>query len=285
MRNGNVAPQFEITKCLKDCLDLLSKYNIQVGTVIIDSAGYNTELTKFLNDRNLKFLIRPRLVLTNKPIQNALNATTEWSRTEIRTSNSIWDCEISDIPYSMHGSDTTYRLITIRNPSKANIKKNETAEEKIVRENREEKMKTLREKKLLKPYRNIGRSKQKGKRFEGYEYKFVLTNDYSLMPKEVFEQFHKRGGQERRFDWMKNDFGWALPPFMKMNQNTVFMIAAALANNIFRGVVKILKKDIPQLRLTARLREFIYEFINVACSYANETYTFYNTNIAFEKIS
>jgi len=285
MRNGNVAPQFEITKCLKDCLDLLDKHKIQIGTIISDSAGYNADFIKLINDRHINFLIRPKVNLKTERVQDALNNYSEWTRTEIRTSNSIWDCEVGDIPFSIHGSDIKYRLITTKAPRVETIKKNETDEERIDRENKEAKMNDLRERKLVKFSLVFGLYPPKGKPFEGYEYKFFLTNDHSITPKEVIESYHKRGGEERRFDWMKNDFGWALPSFMRMNQNTVFMIAAALANNVFRGVVKIFKKEIPQLRLTARLREFIYEFITVACSYMDGVYTFYSTDIAFEKIA
>ena len=82
----------------------------------------------------------------------------------------------------------------------------------------------------------------------------------------------------------KNDFGWRLPPFMNMNENTVFFIAASLANNIFRGMVRVFKKSIPELRLNMRIGKFQSIFIGVACSLINDTYEFYNTDIAYEKI-
>lgn len=145
------------------------------------------------------------------------------------------------------------------------------------------KMEALRKKGLLKgdqkPYK-----KGHWKDYKRYKLKIIITNDWKKTPEEVVFEYNKRGGAERKFDFMKNDFGWKLPPFMKMNENAVFMIASALANNIFRGMVELFKKQVPELKSNARLKEFQFIFIDVACSVIDKTYVFFNTNIAYEKL-
>ena len=119
------------------------------------------------------------------------------------------------------------------------------------------------------------------KKIDGYLYKFFITNDFEKTSEGIVNEYNKRGNAERKFSFLKNDFGWRLPPFMNMNENTVFMIAAALANNIFRGIVKLFKKTIPTLRLNARLPAFIFEFISVGCSYVNRFFEFDNSDIDY----
>ena len=92
------------------------------------------------------------------------------------------------------------------------------------------------------------------------------------------KEYNRRGAAERNFSFLKRDFGWSMPPFMNMNENLVFLIAAALANNLFRSVVKLYNKTIG-LKLTARLREFIYLIISVSCEYiGGGVYKFHSDN-------
>jgi hypothetical protein len=72
-------------------------------------------------------------------------------------------------------------------------------------------------------------------------------------------------------------------PFMNMDANAVYLIVQALTNNIFRGMVILFKEKIPQLKLTARLKQFQRVFIMVVCSYINKEFIFY-TDMPYEKI-
>ena len=144
-------------------------------------------------------------------------------------------------------------------------------------------MKVLEEKKMLK---GDTKAYQQGhwKTYKQYKVKLIITNDLKSSPEEIIMAYNKRGDAERKFDFMKNDFGWEYPPFMRMNENAVFMIAAALANNIFRGMVILFKKFVPELRLNARLREFQFFFINVACALINNQYIFYDPDIPYDEL-
>jgi len=117
-----------------------------------------------------------------------------------------------------------------------------------------------------------------------YAYKMIITNDKASSAKELVEFYNQRGTSERNFDTMKNDFGCKLPPFSNMRENAVFLIIAAITNNVYQAVIRKLKKKVKEIRINARLRDFIYMFMSVACELTDTEYVFYDTNIAYEKI-
>lgn len=123
------------------------------------------------------------------------------------------------------------------------------------------------------------------KNIDGYTYKFYVTNDFKKPAEEIVREYNKRGDAERKFSYMKQEFGWRLPPFQWMAENNVFLIAASLANNIFVGMKIMFKKKIPKhINIKARLKDFQFTFIDVACAYVDKIYTFYNTDIEYHKL-
>lgn len=117
-----------------------------------------------------------------------------------------------------------------------------------------------------------------------YAYKMIITNDLTSSVEELFAFYNQRGTSEKNFDALKNDFGWKLPPFCKMNENTVFLCIAALVNNVYHALLKVLNTKVKQVKRSFRLREFIFIFMSVACARVNRCYVFYDTEIEFEKI-
>ncbi|MGQ0828920.1 MAG: transposase [Bacteroidota bacterium] len=288
MRNGNAAPSFQIKQCLENCLNLLEESKIRIGRVISDAAGYNKEVFEMLDAKGIKFNVRFPFQRKMETFKVELKKCNTWRKTQIETANFFWDCEIADIPYKMFDLPVekrvskTWRVVAMRIPTSQTQKKIDTGEWE--RKNSiNEKMKNLSAKKMLKEpgktYKDIH-----WKEIDGYLYKFFITNDEDKTSEEIILEYNKRGNAERKFSFLKQDFGWRLPPFMNMNENAVFMIAAALANNIFRAMVILFKKDVPQLRLNARLREFQYIFINVSCAYINDQFVFYEEDILYEKL-
>ena len=186
-----------------------------------------------------------------------------------------------DLPVERRVSKT-WRVVAMRMPTLQTLQNTDT-EEWNRRNAVDEELKRLNKKKALKEpgktYVDIH-----WKEIDGYLYKFFITNDFDKPAEEIVVEYNKRGNAERKFSFLKNDFGWRLPPFMNMNENAVFMIAAALANNIFRAMVLLFKKDVPQLRLNARLREFQFIFINVACAYINDQFVFFEQDILYDKL-
>ncbi len=273
MRNGNSSAEFKIKECLEQCLDLLAKYKIRVGKVICDAAGYNRPLMEMLHSRGIKFNIHAKLNKNFKIMTSEIETWKLWNKAELETANHFMDCELADIPYAMHGSSTKHRLIVARMPI------HQTRGSLAARE----KMKELATKKLLKA-ENRTYKLGKWKRHKNYKYKLIISNDFSKTPTELLLEYNKRGDSERKFDFMKNDFGWRLPPFMQMNENTVFLIASALANNIFRAMVTLFNKKGAQIRVNARIPDFISSFIIVVCELIKDKYIFYNTHFNYEKM-
>jgi hypothetical protein len=284
MRDGYANGHFEFNKCLQNSLNLLSEANITIGRVISDAAGYNKMAFEQLHAKGIKFLVRFPMQSKMETFKSSLISCGNWRKTEIQTAKFNWDCEVGDIPYKMHDHysigyvSPTWRVVAMRVPVKET-----DIDKRIVQELNRKKLKTLAARKKLKEF---AKSNNEGKwvTIGNYKYKFIITNDFEKKAEDLMVEYNKRGTTERIISFMKNDFGWKLPPFMNMNENTVFIIAASLANNIFKGIVGVFKKSIPELRLNMRLREFQFVFIDVACALIKGVYEFYNTEIAYEKI-
>jgi hypothetical protein len=279
MRSGDANSRLHIHKCLSDCLEVLDDSNIRIGRVISDAAGYNKDAMKMLDDRGIIFNMRFPHQKMMKTFNRQLSRQDGWRETRIGTANFRWDCEIADIPYTMHKLYQPWRVVAIRVPT------DETAEELYGKEE-------LKKRKKLKEEFAKQRLKEgaklydggKWKEIDGYLYKFIITNDFAKGSEDLVVEYNRRGNSERKFSFMKRDFGWRMPPFCLMKHNTVFLIATALANNVFRGMVRKFINNVPDMKFSQRLAEFIKNFILVACEYVNGEYDFSNTDIAFEEI-
>ncbi len=282
MRDGYANAFFEYNNCLQNCLALMAESKIKIGRVISDAAGYNKESFEMLNANGIKFIVRFPYQSKMETFNTALRNCTNWRKTEISTANFNWACEVGDISYKMFDhyslkqASPTWRVVAMRIPvidiDKDSRETKQANSEKLIELRKGNKLKGEG-----KPY-----SEGKWVTIGNYMYKFIITNDYRKSADELITEFNKRGYAERIFSFMKQDYAWRLPPFMNMNENTVFMIAAALANNVFRGIVKLFKKKLPWLRKETRIRDFIFTFINVSCAYIDKTYIFYSTDIEYE---
>ncbi len=119
-----------------------------------------------------------------------------------------------------------------------------------------------------KPYRLVI---QRQKRTEGdldiwegeYTYRCILTNDYKSSARDIVEFYNLRGGKERIFDEMNNDFGWNRLPKSFMAQNTVFLLMTALIRNFYKDIMQRLRTGEFGLRATSRIKTFVFKFISV----------------------
>lgn len=283
MRDGYANSTFEYNNCLQNSLKLLEESKVKIGRVISDAAGYNKEAFEMLNSKGIKFIVRFPYRSKMETFNSALRNCSNWRKTEITTANFNWVCEVGDVSYKMHDhysldyASPTWRVVAMRIPIIEFDK--DTRDNKEINEYKLDKLrKSNRLKGEGKPY-----SEGKWVTIGDYMYKFIITNDHKKTAEELITEFNKRGYAERVFSFMKQDYAWRLPPFMNMNENTVFMIAAALANNVFRGIVKLFKKKLPWLRRETRIGDFIFTFINVACMYHGRgVYEFFTEDIDYE---
>lgn len=96
---------------------------------------------------------------------------------------------------------------------------------------------------------------------EASVYRSIITNDYEMSDIEVFKFYNQRGGKEREFDVMKNDFCWGNIPFSNIYENTVFLILTAMARNIYSYLINIFSSGNKLLKQTFRVKKFIFRFI------------------------
>lgn len=96
-----------------------------------------------------------------------------------------------------------------------------------------------------------------------YVYRAILTNDWTSPDLDVVLFYNARGGSERNFDALNNDFGWSRLPFSFMNQNAVFMLFMAMVKNFYHFILGRLSDVVPGLSSVSRLKKFIFCFLSV----------------------
>lgn len=90
----------------------------------------------------------------------------------------------------------------------------------------------------------------------------IITSDWTSSEKEIIEFYNKRGGIERVFDQMNNDFNWSHLPSSEMKNNTVMMILMAVLRNFYTCFVRHLAVVTKGLfKANKRLKAFIYDFL------------------------
>lgn len=97
-----------------------------------------------------------------------------------------------------------------------------------------------------------------------FTYRSILTDDWQSTEKEVIEYYNQRGGSEKIFDIMNNDFGWSHMPFSFLNENAAFMIITAMIKNFYNYFVAIVSKTFKGINPTTRIKRFIFRFISVS---------------------
>jgi hypothetical protein len=99
---------------------------------------------------------------------------------------------------------------------------------------------------------------------DNFIYRSILTNDRESTEKGVIEYYNQRGGSEKNFDVLNNDFGWNHLPCSFMNENTVYLIIMAMAKNFYNYFIEKVANVFEDIKPTTRLKHFIFRFISVA---------------------
>lgn len=96
---------------------------------------------------------------------------------------------------------------------------------------------------------------------DAYQYRAIITNDFEKDLHESVEFYNQRGGAEKQFDILKNDFGWSSLPFSSLAENGVFMYFAAICRNLFITVIQEFAQRYKNITSTSRMKRFIFAFI------------------------
>jgi len=99
---------------------------------------------------------------------------------------------------------------------------------------------------------------------DNFTYRSILTNDRESTEKGVIEYYNQRGGSEKLFDVMNNDFGWNHLPCSFMKENTVYLIIMAMAKNFYNYFIEKVANVFEDIKPTTRLKRFIFRFISIA---------------------
>lgn len=289
-RNGDAGSRFQIYECLENCLNILDQEGVRIGRVISDSAGYNKKAIAMMNSRGIKFNMRFPHKNNMESFDKLLTKCNTWKTTEIKTSNLIWDCEIADIDYVMSKNfyenvpEQKCRVVAIRIPTQRTRRKGQSKEALRNRALYKRHLRELRKNKVLKEPAKPFEDKH-WKKIGGYEYKFFITNDFEKGSEDIVIEYNKRGGAERKFHFMKEDYGWEIPPFSNMNENTVFLIASSIANNIQKSTLIMFQKELPMLNRRSQLVNYFKYFIIVSCAYLGSgQYKFSPDKIVYENL-
>ena len=248
-RSGNAPPEFETQESLEKCLKVLSQHEIPIDLIRSDGGGYTKKVTNFIQSKGIKFLIGADWA--NRTYSLCQEHVKYWRKAKIKTYNTTWNAEVASFPFSFAGEANEYRMIAVR-AKNIEDKKN---------------------KKIAK-WTKVG----------DYHYKFILTNDLESSEYDLTLSYHKRGGFERNFDYLKNDFGWKILPFSHMNENLPYLIVCALANNTYRAFLRIVALTFEKIKITFRLGTFLRKFIKGTVDITNGKYDFSRAKIDYEKI-
>ncbi|NQX97351.1 MAG: transposase [Flavobacteriales bacterium] len=283
-RCGNAGAAMNIREDFESCIELLNKSKVKIGRVRSDAAGYNKLFLEKINEMGIMFNVRMPFFKNNKGLTTRLDAYDNWKDVTIETSDQIWECEIGDINYDMYDSDMKGRIICLKVPDEETLAKTIKGESE---------RRLLIEKKLEKLEKK-GLLKRKGKlhddawsNYKGFNYKLIFTNDFETSPKDLIIEYNKRGGAERNFEYLKNDFGWRYPPFMYLAENNVYLIITALINNIYISALRNFNKYVKGINNNTRLPMFIDIVIEIPCLImGKDSFEFYvdKTTIDIAKI-
>lgn len=225
-RNGNSDAQSYQEKTLGRMFKLLNIEGIKINVFRADSASYTFPVIETVKKYVDHFFIRAR---NDQSVTNAIARINNWEEAVLNDEQVL----IGSITYRPFHRARCQR-----------IKKHPLSDYRLVV------IKVPRKDGQLNFFTN-----------EAYLYRSIITNDYEMSKIEVFEFYNKRGGEEKEFDVLKNDFCWDNIPFSNLNENTVFLILTAMARNIYSYLIKLFSQGSSLLKSNFRVKKFIFRFI------------------------
>lgn len=100
-------------------------------------------------------------------------------------------------------------------------------------------------------------------------YRAILTNDHDSAEERVNDKYIQRGVCEKNFDVQNNDFGWAHLPFSTMEDNTVFMLFAAMLKNSCQYLPDKACRVFHRIDMRSHLKRFVFSFIVVPAEWGH----------------
>jgi len=105
---------------------------------------------------------------------------------------------------------------------------------------------------------------------DNYDYRSIITNDCDKSALQIAHLYNQRGGMERTFDVLKNDFGWNNMPFSTLEKNHVFLVLTAMVSNLYRTLISHFSSTVKWLSPNFRLKKFIFRFITLPAKWVKK---------------
>lgn len=105
---------------------------------------------------------------------------------------------------------------------------------------------------------------------ETYVYRAIMTNNQDMSDLAVILFYNQRGGSERVFDEMNNDFLWNKLPFSFLEENTVFLIIMAICRNLYHFLLELISKKLDFVKPNFRIKRFIFRFMIVPAKWIKQ---------------
>lgn len=223
-RNGNSDAQTLQNATLQRMFDHLTDANITIERFRADAASYQLDTISTIRKHVNKFYIRARLTQAEMKVIAEID---NWKQLDDQVGDRG---DIIFTPFKNRGSK-------------------------------------YGRKHLLAPYRLVvTREKRRDGQLdvftgEAYHYSAILTSDLDNSNDYIVNFYNQRGGSEREFDVMKNDFSWSKMPFSKLEQNSVFLLITAICRNLYNHIITVFSRKFRGLAPSYRVKKFIFRFI------------------------
>jgi hypothetical protein len=233
-RNGNSDAKAFQTQTLQRMFDLLTTQKIKrIDKIRMDAASYQFDVIELVEQKVDHFYIGAR----NSYVDKYFHRITNWKETIDSIGEVIEVGSINFTPFTRYYKAGTapkeYRLLVKR-------KKNHTGQINILTQ-------------------------------DDYEYRAVVSNDFKCNAEQGLKFYYKRGKVEKEFDILKNDFGWAKPPFSQLGQNTVFLYFSAICRNLYNVIIRRLALKTKLVKINFRMKRLIFSFISVPAKWFRQS--------------
>lgn len=227
-RNGNSDAGTLQHTTLERMFSLLEDQGITIHAFRADAASYQLEVVESVAKNVEKFYIRAAM---NHALARAIGRIGNWEKVKVGKQE-VYRGEVEFTPFvntwernKRQGLPSSYRLVVT----------------KTGRDDRQTDMFTG----------------------EACNYSAILTSDREWTADQVVAFYNSRGGAEKEFDVMKNDFGWNRLPFSKLEQNTVYLLFTAICRNLYHYIINKFSGLYKQLEPCYRIKKFIFRFITI----------------------
>lgn len=236
-RNGNTAAQILQDRSFKEMFSILEKAEITIDTLRVDSASFNYEALKIAQKHVKTIFTRPRM---NHNLAKDISKIQSWK----------------EIVYQGEKAQRGEILFTpfVRTAKRKHEKTEGLTQYRLI---------------VTKALKKTGQINLFTK--DACHYSMIMTNDYEIDIDEAIDFYNQRGAAEKQFDILKNDFGWYRMPFSKIDENTVFLILAALCRNIYQYLISLFSKKFKFLKNSFRVKKFIFRFISIPAKWIRQS--------------